>query len=86
MEIGIGLVYVAWYSFVFAMCYFFSPWFALLIVLQIASRLMKPTLEFFRDIIFFKIRRKMKPISDRIIIEKIEYEVIEDEIKKRLSK
>ncbi|MBD5111842.1 MAG: hypothetical protein HDT42_04820 [Ruminococcaceae bacterium] len=31
MEIGIGLVYIAWYSFVFAMCYFFSPWFVLLL-------------------------------------------------------
>lgn len=86
MEIGIGLVYVAWYSFVFAMCYFFSPWFVLLIVLQIASRLIKPTLELFRDIIFFKIRRKIKPIFAPAIIEKIENEVIEDEIKKRLSK
>lgn len=33
MKLGIGLVYVAWYTFVFAMCYFFSPWFALLILL-----------------------------------------------------
>ncbi len=32
MNFGIGLIYVAWYAFVFAMCYFFSPWFALLLV------------------------------------------------------
>lgn len=33
MSIGTGLIYVAWYAFVFAMCYFFSPWFVLLILL-----------------------------------------------------
>lgn len=32
MKIGIGLVYLAWFAFLFAMCYFFSPWFILLIV------------------------------------------------------
>ena len=29
----IGLAYLAWYAFVFAMCYCFSPWFAFLLIL-----------------------------------------------------
>jgi len=86
MKLGIGLIYVAWYAFVFSMCYFFSPWFVLLIMLRFAFKVMEPTLEFFGDIICFKIRRKTKAIVDPVIIEKIEYEVIEEEIKQRLSK
>lgn len=30
---AISVVYIAWYAFVFAMCYFLSPWFAFLIFL-----------------------------------------------------
>lgn len=30
--IGIAIIYVAWFVFVFAMCYVFSPWFAFLLV------------------------------------------------------
>lgn len=31
--IGVALIYIAFYAFVFAMCYFFSPWFAFLLFL-----------------------------------------------------
>lgn len=31
--IWIALSYAVWYSFVFAMCYCFSPWFALLLII-----------------------------------------------------
>ncbi len=32
LGLGLGLIHIAWYAFVFAMCYFFSPWFALLLI------------------------------------------------------
>lgn len=31
--IGVAFIYIAWYLFVFAMCYFFSPWFTFLVLL-----------------------------------------------------
>ncbi len=31
--IGLALIYIAWYLFVFAMCYIFSPWFAFLLII-----------------------------------------------------
>lgn len=83
--IGVAFIYIAWYLFVFAMCYFFSPWFVFLILLQFIFRVLEPTMELFSNIIFHKIRRKIKSIVDPIIIEKIEYEAIIDEIKRRLS-
>ncbi len=86
MKLGIGIVYVAWYLFVFAMCYFFSPWFVFLILLQPMFKVLESTIELFSDIIFHKIRRKIKSIADPIIIEKIEYKAIVEEIQRRLSK
>lgn len=31
--IGVGIVFLSWWAFVFAMCYFFSPWFAFLLLI-----------------------------------------------------
>ncbi|CCY19990.1 unknown [Eubacterium sp. CAG:786] len=33
MNLGIGILYVGWFAFVFAMCYFISPWFAFLLII-----------------------------------------------------
>lgn len=32
--LAMAFVYIAWFAFVFAMCYLFSPWFALLLIVS----------------------------------------------------
>lgn len=39
--LGLALIYVAWYLFVFAMCYIFSPWFVLLLIITPRFKLKK---------------------------------------------
>ena len=78
MKLGIGIVYLAWFALVFAMCYFFSPWFILLVLLT--PRYSDQDKNFGGDIInasdkafVIKVRKRMIDlgINQRILAEKI---------------
>lgn len=82
----VTLIYISFYIFVFAMCYFFSPWFAILALVPIVLNSMNKTMSLFDDLVMHHFKRQFRKSIYKYNLEDIKIQAIQSVVEERSLK